>query len=179
MLSLHVNFTKISEVSMYTPVDVFLEHPLIGCAGATFTLDGGVVHRDFNMIELFMALRQHKSWAELNRGFSTNPLKVYTKLAQGLVSPWLQVPYGTQVWFNSHLVLGHPDENIRLDDEEIVNKCRRSSKFKNKGVNTLTMYQGQPLKFSKIAYDLTEGCSILSGHVMYVSGSLHHAGGLT
>ena len=179
MLSLYVNFTKISEVSMYTPVDGFLEHPLIGAQGATFTLDGGFVHRDFNMIELFMALRQHKSWAELNRGFSTNPLKVYTKLAQGLVSPWLHVPYGTQVWFNSHLVLGHPDENIRLDDEEIINKCRRSSKFRRTGVNTLTIFQGNPSRFSMITYDLTEDCSVLSGHVIYVSGSLRHTGGVT
>ena len=58
MLSLYVNFTKISEVSMYTPVDGFLEHPLIGKHGVTFTLDGGFIHRKFNMIELFMALRQ-------------------------------------------------------------------------------------------------------------------------
>ena len=55
MLSLYVNFTKISEVSMYTPVDGFLEHPLIGKHGVTFTLDGGFIHRKFNMIELFMA----------------------------------------------------------------------------------------------------------------------------
>lgn len=179
MLSLYVNFTKISEVSMYTPVDGFLEHPLIGKHGVTFTLDGGVMHRDFNMIELFMALRQHKSWAELNMGFVENPLRVYTELAQGLVSPWLYVPYGTQVWFNRHLVLGHPDEHFHLDDEEIINKCRLSSKFRRTGVNTLTMYQGQPIKFSKITYDLTEDCSVLSGHVIYVSGSLRHTGGVT
>ena len=179
MLSLYVNFTKISEMSMYTPVDGFLEHPLIGKHGVTFTLDGGFIHRKFNMIELFMALRQHNSWAELNRGFLTNRLKVYTKLAQGLTSPWLYVPYGTQVWFNSHLVLGHPDENTHLDDVEIINKCRRSSKFRRTGVNTLTMYQGQPIKFSKITYDLTEDCSVLTNHIVYISGSLHHTGGVT
>ena len=180
MLSLYVNFTKISEVSMYTPAGDFLDHPLIGSQGVTFTLDGGFMHRDFNMIELFRSLRQqHNSWAELNRVFLTNPLRVYTKLAQGLTSPWLQVPYGTQVWFNRHLVLGHPDENTHLDDEKIINKCRRSFKFKNTGVNTITMYQGQPTKFSIINYDLTEDCSVLTNHIMYVSGSLTHTGGVT
>ena len=162
MLSLYVNFTKISEMSMYTPVDGFLEHPLIGKHGVTFTLDGGFMHRDFNMIELFGALRQHKSWAELNMGFVKNPLKVYTKLAQGLTSPWLYVPYGTH-----------------LDDVEIINKCRRSSKFRRTGVNTVTIFQGQPIKFSIINYDLTEDCSVLTNHIVYISGSLHHTGGVT
>ena len=175
MLSLYVNFTKISEVSMYTPAVDFLAHPLIGSQGATFTLDGGIIHRDFNMIELFMALRQHSSWAELNRGFLTNPLRVYTKLAQGLTSPWLHVPYGTQVWFNRHLVIGHPDENTRLDGEKIIGKCRRSSKFKSTGVNTITMYQGLPVKFSIINYDLTEDCSVLTNHIVKVRST--HTGG--
>ena len=172
MLSLYVNFVKISEISMYTPMDVLLEHPLIGSQGSTFTLDGGYLHLNFNMVELFRTLRQHKSWAELNRGFLTNPLRVYTKLAQGLTNPWLHIPYGTQVWFNGHLVLGNPKEDIHLDDEEIIGKCRQSSKFKRTSLNTLTIYQGLPIKFSVLTYDLTEDCSVLTGHIMYVSGSI-------
>lgn len=85
----------------------------------------------------------------LYRGFLTNPLRVYTKLAQGLTSPWLYVPYGTH-----------------LDDEEIINKCRRSSKFKSTGVNTLTIFQGNPSRFSMITYDLTEDCSVLTNHIV-------------
>ena len=61
MLSLYVNFSKISELSMYTSVDDFQAHPLIGTHGATFTDGNGIVHVDFNMIELFRALRQYRS----------------------------------------------------------------------------------------------------------------------
>ena len=63
-----------------------------------------------------------------------------------------------------------------LDDEEIVNKCRRSSKFRRTGVNTLTMYQGQPIKHSPDVCDLTEDCSVLSGHIVYVCEAHLRAG---
>ena len=179
MLSLYVNFSKISELSMYTSVDDFLAHPLIGAHGATFSVNGSRMHLDFNMIELFRALRQYKSWAELNRAFDKNPLKVYTKLAHGLPNPWLLVPYGSQAWLNGHLVLGHVKEAVLLDDEEIISRCRRSSKFNPTTTNTLVIYQGNPLRFSMVTYDITEDCSIMSGHVMYASGSLDHTNGIT
>ena len=179
MISLYVNFIKISEVSMYTSVDDFLEHPLIGTHGATFTLDSGIVHSDFNKVELFLELRQHSSWAKLNREFVKNPLKVYTKLAHGLPNPWLHVPYGSQAWLNGHLVLGHVNEAVLLDDDEIIGKCRQSSKFNLTTTNTLVIYQGNPLRFSTATYDLTKDCSIVSGHTMYASGSLDHTNGIT
>ena len=163
---------------MYMSVDDFLAHPLLGTHGATFTLDGGSMHLDFNMIELFRALRQYKSWAELDLEFNKNPLKVYTKLAHGLPNPWLHVPYGSQSWLNGHLVLGHVNEAVLLDDDEIIGKCRQSAKFDPTATNTLVIYQGNPLRFSTVTYDITEDCSVMSGHMMYASGSLDHTNGM-
>ena len=179
MISLYVNFIKISEVSTYTSPDDFLAHPLIGAHGTTFTVNGGCVHLDFNMVELLRALRQYKVWQVLDREFNQNPLKVYTKLAHGLPNPWLHVPYGSQAWLNGHLVLGHVKEAVLMDDDEIIGRCRRSAKFSLAGSNTLTIYQGNPLRFSMVTYDITEDCSIMSGHTMYTSGSLDHTNGLT
>ena len=179
MISLYVNFIKISEVSMYTSVDDFQAHPLICTRGTTFTVNGSCTHLDFNMVGLFRELRQYKSWQALSSSFDQNPLKVYTKLAHGLPNPWLHVPYGSQSWLNGHLVLGHVKEAVLLDDEEIISRCRRSSKFNPATTNTLVIYQGNPLRFSTVTYDLTEDCSIMSGHVMYASGSLDHMNGIT
>ena len=179
MISLYVNFIKISEVSMYTSVDDFLAHPLIGTHGTTFTVNGSCMHLDFNMVELFRALRQYKAWAELDLEFNQNPLKVYTKLAHGLPNPWLHVPYGSQAWLNGHLVLGHVKEAVLLDDDEIISRCRRSAKFNLAGSNTLTIYQGNPLRFSRVTYDITKDCSIVLGHAIYTSGSLDHMNGIT
>ena len=179
MISLYVNFIKISEVPMYTSVDGFQAHPLIGTRGTTFTVNGSCIHLDFNMVELFRSLRQYKSWQVLDREFNQNPLKVYTKLAHGLPNPWLHAPYGSQAWLNGHLVLGHVKEAVLLDDDEIIGKCRQSSKFNLTTTNTLTIYQGNPLRFSSVTYELTEDCSIVSGHTMYTSGSLDHTNGIT
>ena len=179
MISLYVNFIKISEVPMYTSVDGFQAHPLIGTRGTTFTVNGSCIHLDFNMVELFRSLRQYKSWQVLDREFNQNPLKVYTKLAHGLPNPWLHAPYGSQAWLNGHLVLGHVKEAVLLDDDEIIGKCRQSSKFNLTTTNTLTIYQGSPLRFSTVTYDLTKDCSIVSGHTMYTSGSLDHTNGIT
>ena len=178
MISLYVKFVKIGEMSMYTSVDDFRAHPLIGTHGTTFTANGGCIHLDFNMIELFRALRQYKSWQALDSEFNQNPLKVYTKLAHGLPNPWLHVPYGSQAWLNGHLVLGHVKEAVLLDDDEIIGKCRQSSKFNPESTNTLTIYQGNPLRFSTVTYDITEDCSVMSGHVVYASGSLDHTNGM-
>ena len=167
MMSLYVNFVKIGEMSSYTSTDDFRTHPLMGTHGATFTLSGGIVHANFNMIELFSSLRQYKSWQALDSEFNQNPLKVYTKLAHGLPSPWLHVPYGSQAWLNGHLVLGHVNEAVLLDDDEIIGKCRRSAKFNLAGTNTLTIYQGNPLRFSTVTYDITKDCSIMSGNLIY------------
>ena len=172
MISLYVNLVKISEMSAYTSVSGFRDHPLLGTPCTTFTLDGSSMHLDFNMVELFRALRQYKSWVELDLEFGKNPLKVYTKLVHGLPNPWLHVPYGSQAWLNGHLVLGHVEDVVLLDVSEIVNKCRRSAKFDPTATNTLTIYQGNPLRFSIVTYDITEDCSIMSGHAMYTSGSL-------
>ena len=168
MLSLYVNFSKISELSMYTSVDDFQAHPLIGTHGATFTDGNSIVHVDFNMIELFRALRQYRSWQALDSEFNQNPLKVYTKLAHGLSSPWLHVPYSSQAWLNGHMVAGRVKEAVLMDDEELISRCRRSAKFNLTGSNTLTVYCGNPLRFSTVTYDLTEDCSIVTGHVMYM-----------
>lgn len=173
MVNLHVNFIKIGELSMHTSPESFLEHPLVGTHGATFTLGDGIAHLDFNMVELFRALRQYKAWAELDLKFSKNPLKVYTKLTHGLPNPWLHVPYGTQAWLNGNLVLGHVKDAVVLDVIEIVDKCRRSAKFDPTTINTLVIYQGNPLRFSTMTYDITEDCSITSGHAIYTSGSLN------
>ena len=171
MISLYVNFVKISEISSHVSADALLEHPLIDTHGATFTLDGGIVHSDFNKVELFLELRQHSSWAELNREFAKNPLKVYTRLTRGLPTPWLYVPYSIQAWFNGHLVLGYAGESkdaTLLGHDEIIEKCRQSSKFDSTIVNTLTIYQGNRLRFSTVTYDITEDCSITSGHSIYI-----------
>ena len=178
MLSLCVNFVKISDLSMYTPVSGFREHPLLGTHGTTFSVHGSRMHLDFNLIELFRALRRYKPWTELDLEFNQNPLKVYTKLAHGLHNPWLHVPYGSQAWFNGQLVLGHVREAVLLDDDEIIGKCRQSAKFDPTAINTLVIYQGNPLRFSTVTYDITEDCSVMSGHMMYASGSLDHTNGM-
>ena len=178
MISLYVKFVKIGEMSMFASVDDFLAHPLIGTHGTTFSVHGSCIHLDFNMIELFRSLRQYKPWAELDLEFNQNPLKVYTKLAHGLPNPWLHVPYGSQAWLNGHLVLGHVNEAVLLDDDEIIGKCRQSAKFDPTAINTLTIYQGNPLRFSTVTYDITEDCSVMSGHMMYASGSLDHTNGM-
>ena len=172
MISLYVNLVKIGEMSEYTPVSGFRDHPLLGKPRTTFTLDDWNMHFDFNMVELFRALRQDGAWAELGLEFDKNPLKVYTKLVHGLPNPWLHVPYGTQAWLNGHLVLGYVKAVALLDISEIVNKCRRSAKFDHAATNTLTIYQGDPLMYSVETYDITDNCSIRSGHAMYRSGSL-------
>ena len=77
------------------------------------------------------------------------------------------------------MVAGRVKEAVLLDDEEIISRCRRSAKFNLTGSNTLTIYCGSPLRFSTVTYVLTEDCSIVTGHVIYASGSLDHTGGLT
>ena len=174
MIILYVNLVKISEMSAYTSVSDFRDHPLLGVPNATFTLDGRFTHSDFNMAGLFRALRHYKPWEELDLEFSKNPLKVYTKLVRGLPNPWQHVPYGSQVWLNGHLVLGHVKDGVVLDSSEIINKCRRSAKFDPTATNKLTFYQGNQLKFSIVTYDITEDCSIMTGCTMYESGSHVH-----
>ena len=178
MISLYVKFVKIGEMSMFTSVDDFHAHPLIGTHGTTFSVHGSCIHLDFNMIELFRSLRQYKAWQALDSEFNKNPLKVYTELAHGLPNPWLHVPYGSQAWLNGHLVLGHVNEAVLLDDDEIIGKCRQSAKFDPTAINTLVIYQGNPLRFSTVTYDITEDCSVMSGHMMYASGSLDHTNGM-
>ena len=171
MISLYVNFVKIGELSMYTPVDDLIKHPLIGAHDATFTVGGGIVHYDFNMVELFLELRQCASWAELDREFVKNPLKVYTKLTRGLPNPWLHVPYSLQAWFNGHMVLGYadePEDDALPNHEKIIVKCKQSSKFDPTSINTLTIYQGIPIRFSLRTYDITEDCNIMTGHSIYI-----------
>ena len=168
VLSLYINFYKISEMSMYTPPDMFLEHPLLGGHGVTFTLDMQPNHADFNMIELFQSLRQHKVWESLDSEFVKNPLKVYTKLGQRLPNPWEYVPFIAQVWLNRQLVLGSVSEIVPSAVEKIIASCRRSSKFNRKAVNTMIIYRGHPANFSVDTYDITEPCYVLCGHSRYL-----------
>lgn len=171
MISLYVNFAKIGEISMHTPTESFIKHPLIGTHGVTFTVWGGIVHSDFNMVELFLELRQYGLWTELNREFDNNPLKVYTKLTRGLPNPWLHVPYSLQAWFNGNLVLGYAEnseEAALYGDEEIIVECKQSPKFDPTSVNTLTIYQGKPDRFSVVTYDVTEDCATTYGRLTYI-----------
>ena len=61
-------------------------------------------------------------------------------------------------------MLGSVSEIVPSAVEKIIARCRRSSKFNRKAVNTMIIYRGHPANFSVATYDITEDCYVLCGH---------------